>query len=362
MPVLGVGGKLLLKRDTPDATVLRPSDVDILSNSIYVGNPAFWSGDSVTLLSTNGLPIDAGSNGPDCPNGYATYATGKWYVGSNRSHILDNSYNFYKSSNSAQFYMREAETGITTSFTAFMYRDQLDRVSFYTSQAAALQGASANRILLYRVDFNELVISATSDTDYQNAVLQCLAVSGEYSFADVQDTVGPTSICDFAFQPGTPPTSSTEYASAYVSEAPAEQNTGWVFQGDLAGWSLTLRGPEVDTTAVGEKFGEAVKSVISGGGTLDFLVDRHTTAGSQDSTMLMQLLLLIEKGCKASAEFWMIDDFESSRPHGVLPGELYYTSDILITSSAINVRAEEVIAGSADFVTTGEIALRMGTN
>jgi hypothetical protein len=362
MPVLGVGGKLLLRRDTPDPTILRPDDIDTISNSVYISNPAFWSGDSVTLVSPSGLPIETGSNGPDCPDGYATYRTSKWYVGSNRSHIVDSTSNFYKASDAAQFYMRSTESGITTSLTAYMYRDQLDRVSFYPTQAQSLQGAFANRIPLYMVDFGQLTIAATSDTEFQNAVTQCLPLFGEYDFADIQDEDTLQSICNYPFQPGAPPSSSTEYASAYISEVPLRRNTLWVLQCDLASWSLTLRGPEVDTTAVGEKFGEAVKSIVSGGGTLDFLVDRHTTAEGQDSTVLMQLLLLIEKGCKASAEFWMIDDFESSRPNGVLPGELFYTSDILITSSAINVRAEEVIAGSADFVTTGEIALKMGTN
>jgi hypothetical protein len=45
----------------------------------------------------------------------------------------------------------------------------------------------------------------------------------------------------------------------------------------------------------------------------------------------------------------------------LLPGDLYYECDILITNNAINTRADALIVGSASFVTTGPIQLRIGT-
>jgi hypothetical protein len=45
----------------------------------------------------------------------------------------------------------------------------------------------------------------------------------------------------------------------------------------------------------------------------------------------------------------------------LLPGDLFYETDILITNSAVNTRAGELIVGTANFVTTGPIQLRMGS-
>jgi hypothetical protein len=133
----------------------------------------------------------------------------------------------------------------------------------------------------------------------------------------------------------------------------------------MSEWSLNLTAQEVDTTAVGEKFGDSVKSVVTGGGSIDFLVSRRKTldqtgAPMADSTSLMRLLLLSEKGCKADAEFWMIDGQEDRDT--LLPGDLFYQTQVLVTSIAINTRATDIIAGSLNFVTVGEIRLLMGTN
>ena len=366
MAVLGVGGRLRLKREAPEPTVLRPGNVNTASNSIYVRNQAFWSGDEVTISCANGLPIDASTNGPDCPNGYATYFGGPWYLGSNRSHITDDNTAFYKNSNNAQFYMRAAECALTTSANYFIYRDQLDRVSFYQNRADALNGTTTSRIQLFKVDFNALVISASGTTNYQTAIAECANAIGEYQFSDAQDEVSLDSICDFAPTYDSPAPWITEYDNAdltpryYVNAG--EVGANWVIQADLQEWSLNLSAPEVDTTSVGEKFGDAVKSLVNGGGSLDFLVDRRSPEGSDDSTALMRLLILTEKGCKADAEFWMIEDRSGSTYNSLLPGDLYYTAQVLITSLALNLRPDAIIAGSANFVTVGEIGLRMGTN
>lgn len=73
----------------------------------------------------------------------------------------------------------------------------------------------------------------------------------------------------------------------------------------------------------------------------------------------MQLLLLTEKGAKAEAEFFMITD-RASTCGGLAPGDLYYKCEILVTNTAVNTRTSDVIVGTAQFVTTGPIELKMG--
>ena len=129
---------------------------------------------------------------------------------------------------------------------------------------------------------------------------------------------------------------------------------------EIREWSLNLDAPSVDTTAVGEKFGESVKSIVTGGGTVDYLIDKQCRADDRgDGTDLMKLLLMTERGCKASARFFMLDrgGDPCDPPCDFRTGSLYYESDLLVTGTAVNLRPTEVVAGTANFVTTGEIRL-----
>jgi hypothetical protein len=363
--VLGSGGLLRLKREAPEPTVVRPGNLHVGSNSIYMRNPAFWSGDEVTLTNTRGLPIDYDGDGePDCPDGYATYYGSEWYLGPNRDHITSDNDDFYSATDTDQFYMRLEESGQTTTATYYIYRDQFDRLSFYSDRASAMLGRTSERVSLFKVDFHSIIVAAAGTTEYQNAIGDCATDIGEYEFSDAQDEVTLESICDFAPDYTNPTPWITEYDNAdleprYYINAGGTGNI-WVTLADMSSWTLNMDAQEVETTSVGEKFGEAVKSVVTGGGSIDFFVDRRNLETCADGTALMQLLLLTEKGCKADAEFWMINDRDSQC--GLLPGDLYYETQLLVTSVAINTRATEMIAGSLNFVTVGEIALRMGTN
>jgi hypothetical protein len=298
MAVLGAGGIVKLRRDAPESVAIDSAAINTASNTLSNSNISIWNGDRVVITCGRGLPFDSGTNGPDCPDGHAMYFGSIWRLGTNRAHITSNSSAFYSGTDSAAFYVTQSATGLTTSVTYYANRDQLDRLSFYTNRGAALSGRLADRVPIGSVDFGTLNISVN------------------------------------------------------ITEA------DWMIQGMLSDWSLSLTASEVDTTSVGERFGDAVKSIVSGSGTMDFFIEREGSDTSNDSTMLLNLLLLTEKGCKAESEFWMIDNRRGSGRF--LPGDLYYATDLMITSVAINTRVQEAIVGSLNFVTVGEIALRQG--
>ena len=121
-----------------------------------------------------------------------------------------------------------------------------------------------------------------------------------------------------------------------------------------------MEAPAVDTTAVAEKFGNSVKSLVNGGGSSEFFIDRKCREeGQGDGLDLLKLLMMTEKGCKAEAQFWIIDrdGCGVEECNGLVKGDLYYQSCILVTQSAINLRPSEIVAGTVNFVTTGEIKL-----
>lgn len=310
MAVLGAGGTLSLRREAPEPELIAIDAVHYATNSVYVTDQGFWSGDQVTVTSTLGLPFNPGNGTAPCPDGYTMYAGSFWLLGPNRTHVSDDNDTFYNANDDAPFYVRTTDTTLDQTETYFIYRDQLDRISFYTTYEAALKGNAAHRVPILKVDFQSLSLS-------------------------------PAPI------------------------AGAIDKWLWTVQGQMSEWSLNLSAQEVDTTAIGDRFGESVKSIVTGGGSIDFLVDRKRSYDQennemQDSTSLMRLLLMCERGCKADAEFWMISD-QPDRC-SLLPGDLYYETQLLVTSVAVNTRATEFIAGSLNFVTVGEIKLQMGTN
>ena len=355
MAILGYGGTVKLKREAPEPTLLDFGGINQSNSTFLIDNPAFWGGELVTIYSPRGLPVDTETNGPDCPDGYAMYAGSIWYKGSNRSHVTGSASEFYAASDSSNFYMRAQDCGLTTTGLFYIGKDQMDRVSLYETKAAAMNGNTADRVQLYKVDCGQLIMLFGNFISCSDPIAGCQPDPAD-SYGSV---TGPTS-----FEPMLITTLSGSVivsisGSQLITYGAARPINGWTVQGLLRDWTLNLSAPEVDTTAVGEKYGDSVKSLITGGGTMDFLIDRRDLGSDvTDTTRLLQLLLVTQKGCKSRAEFWMIEGRDAE--DGVLPGDLYYDTEILITSTAINTRVDDVIAGSLNFVTVGEIALRMG--
>lgn len=358
MAVLGSNGYVRFRREAPDPILLKASLLRADLNTFQLGSNEFWSGDEVLLTSPFGLPLSTSA----CPEGVGCYFGSYWELGSNRQHVTSESSSYYvTTNNSVYFYNRGPATNTATYFIS---RDQLGRASFYSTRAGALAGASNNRVDFRQLDFVYLGLAAAGTQEYDDALVECIGNLGEYVFSDVSDEVTLASICDYSPSYSQPVAGTAEYDDAELTPRRWVGGFPWIIQGQLREWSIELNAGNIDTTAVGHKFGENVKSVVSGGGTFDFLIDRIVTDSEYDSTSLMQLLLITEKGAKAEAEFFMISDRTAqacqSTGYALAAGDLYYKCEILITNTAVNTRAAEVIAGTAQFVTTGPIELRMG--
>ena len=378
MAVLGVGGKLLLKREAPEACVVSSDSVDGNINALSTICPGYWSGDKVTTVC---LPSGTSAFPPN-PEGYATYYASRYFLGPNRSHITSYQHNFYKAAgeeypdgdagDSAQFYARVDDVSGGNTIpdcqenTYWIHIDELGYVSFYNSRASSLRGSKSDRVNLFGTVAGNITIAPFGSANYNNAIWRCARGYGDYSIGDVQDAVTLVTICDDAPDYEQPEYDSDEYENANV--LPRDETAGqtapyWQLLCDLREWSLELSAPSVDTTAISEKFGEAVKSLVTGGGSTEFLIDRKMYDDVNDNGLaLMKLLLMTEKGCKASAKFYLVDrGNEAKESPDQIPGDLYYATELLVTASAVNVRPTEIIAGTANFVTTGEIRLLEAT-
>lgn len=353
MAVLGVEGYVRFRREAPSPIVVTASALRADIDTFQVQSTEFWNGDEVYLLTPRGLPLSADA----LPEGVGCYYGSYWELGPNRIHVTSETDEYYVSADDSVYFYNRG-TPVNTG-TYFIYRDQLGRVSLYTTRSAALSGGTNDRVDLKQLDFTYMLIAAAGTEDYANALAECLAATGEYRLSDVTDEVTLESICDNAPAYLSPAAGSAEYDDAELSPRRWVGGFPWLVQGQLREWSIELNSENVNVTAVGQKFGESIKSIVSGGGSFDFIVERRTDEDKYDTTSLLQLLLLTEKGAKAEAEFFMI----SSRTEtygGLAPGDLYYKCDILVTNTAVNTRASDAIVGTAQFVTTGPIELKMG--
>ena len=373
MAVLGVGGRPELRREAPDAFLIKDAAVDYVNNRVQGFGADYWSGDKVYGLC---LPVMGGAF-PANPDGYGMYFGSRWYLGPNKTHITSESDTFYKTiaeqypdgqfGNNAKFYGspgdvsggNELQDCIDGEY--WVHIDDLGYTSFYSSRCTALAGGLSGRIDLQPVAGN-ITVAPHGSSDYLNAVWRCVRGIGEYEFSDFRDSTTLASICDSAPLYQSPVAGTSEYNNADLQPRGVNQGEPWPYWqviADMREWTLDLSAPTIDTTAISEKFGEAVKSLVTGSGSAEFLIDRKCYDDSADNgTMLMKLVLMTEKGCKARAKFYLISEDDDSESYGsIRPGGLYYSAEILVTASAVSVRPADIVAGTVNFATTGAVKL-----
>jgi hypothetical protein len=379
MAVLGTNGKIVFNRSAPTPVAVDVTALNQDKNIISLTATGFRSGDLVEVASIDNWPNTDLNNAPLIPT-YANVYDYQDYpelVGYSTAYPaallrpyrwLATEYNDALTTESGDIIAVQSDADITPYRNRlYVHVDQLNRLSFYRTRAAALAGAND----VTREDLDQSVF-----------------------------TLDPTAPIELRL----------------VNE--------WKLQMCLQEWSLNLNANEIDTTGLGDKFFDGVKSLVQGGGTLDFLIEREardtrTTAiisqsqyanayvfydvpttetyneasivgssagataydnsnitpapaeftydtkqlASVGTSNLLRLLLNTNEQTEAEAEFWMIDGDGQDRTSytgSLLPGDLYYKTQIMVTSSAISVRATDIITGSASFVTVREVELREG--
>ena len=381
MPVLGSGGRVIFKRPTPVGCELQPEDFIPSCNAFNVNCPGLWNGD---LVCVKGLPTLEGGI-PSIVAGYASYVGSQLFVGPNRIQIDSDNDQFYKNDlesypedqfgDDADFYARNGVGGVPEEPGEQCYWvsiDALGRIRFYEDRCRAIAGCPDNAIELADFPlFESLTLMPPGMLEYQNAKYECVfddcfVLGGDYLFSDVQDQVTSVSICESAPEYDFPVAGVNEYANADV--LPRGRNAFPVPQVlcNVREFTLNLDAPAIDTTLVGEKFGENIKSLVNGGGSFEFFIDRACMDEDREeaSWMLLNLLMLTEGGASGNpieteAWFYLYDNgtCNSNSCFPPLGGSLYYKTNILITQTAVNVRPTELIAGTAEFVTTGVVRL-----
>jgi hypothetical protein len=379
MAVLGTNGKIVLSRSAPAPVAVNVTALNQDKNIISLTTTGFRSGDLVEVSSTNNWPNANLYSDPLIPSyanifDYQDYAEMVGYGTAYPAGLLrpfrwlSTENNDVLTTEDGNVFAVQSDADITPYRNRlYVHVDALNRLSFYRTRAAALAGVN------------------------------------DVTREDIDQS-------DFALDP------SGQIELRLVNE--------WKLEACLQSWSLNLNASEIDTTGLGDQFFDGVKSLVQGGGTFDFFIEREerdtrntaivsrseyanayvffgveenitynnaavsgssagTTAYNNaavtpapaaftlDATALavlgtsnmLRLLLNTNEQAEADAEFWMIDGDAQDRTSYtgmLLPGDLYYKAQIMLTSSAVSVRATDVIIGSANFVTVREVQLREG--
>jgi hypothetical protein len=379
MAVLGTNGKIVLSRSAPAPVAVNVTALNQDKNIISLTTTGFRSGDLVEVSSTNNWPNANLYSDPLIPSyanifDYQDYAEMVGYGTAYPAGLLrpfrwlSTENNDVLTTEDGNVFAVQSDADITPYRNRlYVHVDALNRLSFYRTRAAALAGVN------------------------------------DVTREDIDQS-------DFALDP------SGQIELRLVNE--------WKLEACLQSWSLNLNASEIDTTGLGDQFFDGVKSLVQGGGTFDFFIEREerdtrntaiisrseyanayvffgveenitynnaavsgssagTTAYNNaavtpapaaftlDATALatlgtsnmLRLLLNTNEQAEAEAEFWMIDGDAQDRTSYtgmLLPGDLYYKAQIMLTSSAVSVRATDVITGSANFVTVREVQLREG--
>jgi hypothetical protein len=396
MAVLGTFGKVVFNRSAPTPIAVDITALNEDKNIIPLTTTGFRSGDLVEVASIDNWPNVDLADPPLIPTyanvyDYQDYPELVGYSTAYPSELLRpyrwlaTEYNDALTTESGDVIAVQPADEDATPYRnrLYVHVDVLNRLSFYRTRAAALAGA------------NDVTRDDIDQSDF---------------------TLDPTAPIELRL----------------VNE--------WKLEACLQGWNLSLNSNEIDTTGLGDKFFDGVKSLIQGGGSFDFLVEREAndtrntaiinqsqyanarcfvdvdqnitysdadivgTAGSiadygpnyNDASLdagataydnaditprneiavwsaqalatvgtsnLLRLLLNTNEQSEAEAQFWMIDSDVLNRDsysNGLEPGDLYYQAQVMLTSSAVSVRAADIITGSANFVTVRDVQLREG--
>jgi hypothetical protein len=240
----------------------------------------------------------------------------------------------------APFWESATTTGFQQTATAYIHRDELDDVRFYSTELNAINGGSTGLIPLRNVSPGPmLILPASAAAGYSTAALTLLQ-----------------SIADIDIQDGEQPAENLGAVPEILTDTAADvAERGWLKQCDLTSWVFEMDAGTLDLDAIGEAFGESAKGVVRGAGSFDGEIDHSYVSGEQSGLGMLRLMMLTQLGCKARARFQLVEQRSASLP--LVSERVFYETDIMLGKTTVNASATDVITMSAQFIATGRIRL-----
>jgi hypothetical protein len=134
------------------------------------------------------------------------------------------------------------------------------------------------------------------------------------------------------------------------------EDTDYNTLGSVTGFTFQTEREAVETTSLSDKFKQQYSAgLISGSGSIDALFSPYTERRKESSLLLLQLIQRVEIGAQFEAELFLTDQNAYGSDLDV-----YYKVSAVITRAGVEVRSDDIISTSIDFLSTGEIQLLVG--
>lgn len=135
--------------------------------------------------------------------------------------------------------------------------------------------------------------------------------------------------------------------------------------GDVTEYELNTNRETVDITTLSDQHRQQFSSLISGSGRLIAQWDYVSLSGHESVHYLMHLVVRTEVGSSFTGKFYLkypntisqSGKFKTAQ----LDDSLWWEFDGVVTASAVNFTADQILLSTIDFVTTGPIRLRSKT-
>lgn len=347
MAVLGVGGRIVIKRTAPPPEVLNTAAINLVHRVYTPTQEGYRAGDLVEIASLTNWPNASTSDRPLVP-AYTADMPYEW-----RGNLEQVDYTEpYPAELTGEIYKNQLYIG----------RDQHGNISFYRSRASALRNTRADRedlsgigssdVLEFRL-VNDWRIECSLQEWSLNMTAEILETTNlsEVFFNGVKTKVSGSGNFDFEVE-----REFYDPKAATIISYPSYQNAViWTDSTQITSYldaSVTDNSP--DTTD------DYDNGQVIGAETIPSKYELMARAGTSN---LMRLLLETSDRAEADAEFWMIPG-ETSRgayPDRILePGDLFYRAKIVVNATAISTVAADIIRGSASFVTVRTVELLEG--
>lgn len=344
MAIAGRYGTLELKREWAAPTAV--STGAITGDAITLENQCFWRGDRILLMSQRGMPILLdGEAYARCPDGYSFYNDGVFDTGPGVAARTVGD-QFYAASDSAAFY----ETDLVKDDRQYchMSRNEMDDVQFYQKEEESWAGEAINRYDVANIDFGSLLFVPSPSGTFDNS----LVTKGiENLPPDIADN-GEITVEEFW----------PDDVRNNVRELINDQSraSDWERVTSLTGWIFEMNAGVLDQSAIGDKFGEHVKGLLQGAGSLEGVMDCSEEGQNLDSSALLKYALMTEEGSKAKARFTIATTQArcvNDGGAGTRSPAMQYLADILVSNSAINITTDDLIRVNIEFIATGTCKL-----
>lgn len=242
---------------------------------------------------------------------------------------------------------RDGKVAVSSFISPDDVNTNLNRVGFDGSLENILTG---DRVVITTADprglvcFNTNVWSSAQVENSISAYVNVNAAGGLRFFGSFADAVNNIRANEYAL------------ASFAGDPLPVQVNikdSNYNVLGSVTGYTINTDREAIETTTLSDKFRQQYSAgLISGSGSIDCLFSTETTGVKETPLLMLQLIQRVEIGSTFDCALYITENATQS---------VFYETTAVITRAGVEVRADQVITCSIDFVTTGDIRLLVGS-